>query len=92
MLYEVITPCGIPDRPVASMTGILGRRVAIQEVVDVVVRYVGALSDTSSQEVQLGAFARGTGTDRYEVDRMVDAGVFSPVIPAEVPLTSYNFV
>jgi len=82
-----IVPCGIPDRPVASMTGILGRRVAIQEVVDVVVRYVGALSDTSSQEVQLGAFARGTGTDRYEVDRMVDAGVFSPVIPAEVPLT-----
>ena len=85
--FSHIVPCGIPDRPVASMTEILGRRVSIQEAVETVVPHIGALSDKDTQEVQLGAFARGTATERFEVDRMVEAGVFSPAVPHEVPLT-----
>lgn len=85
--FSHIVPCGIPDRSVASMTEILGRRVSIQEVVETVLPHMGALSDKDAQEVQLGAFARGTATERFEVDRMVDAGVFSPAVPHEVPLT-----
>lgn len=36
--YSVIVPCGIPDRPVTSMTRILGRDIRVQEVVPEVVR------------------------------------------------------
>jgi lipoyl(octanoyl) transferase len=36
--FSTIVPCGIHDRPVASMAGILGRPVPLQEVVDPLVR------------------------------------------------------
>jgi lipoic acid synthetase len=85
--FDKIVPCGIPDRPVTSLRRLLDRRVSIQEVVDVLLPRLGALSDRSVVEVQLGAFSRGSGDRRYEVDRLVEAGVFSPTQRREVPVT-----
>lgn len=82
-----IVPCGISDRPVTSISEILGRKVSIEEVVERLLPHVGALSQREGNEVQLGAFARGTGRVTYEVDRMVEAGVFSPKSEGEVPVT-----
>ena len=85
--FDNIVPCGIPDRPVTSLTELLGRRISIQEVVDVLVPRLGALSPRPDVEVQLGAFARGSGDRRFEIDRLVDAGVFSPTVRGEIPVT-----
>ncbi len=81
-----IVPCGISDRPVTSISEILGRKVSIEEVVERLLPHVGGLSQREGNEVQLGAFARGTGRATYEVDRMVEAGVFSPKSEGEVPV------
>ena len=80
-----IVPCGIPDRPVTSLTELLGRKLAIQEVVEALIPHLAGLSRCEPGEVQLGAFARGTAT-RYEVDEMVAAGVFSPARRDAVPV------
>lgn len=84
--FANIVPCGIPDRPVTSVSELVGRGVSIEEVVDALVPHLGGLSDRHDNEVQLGAFARGTGRSAYEVDRMVAQGVFSPDRHGEVPL------
>jgi lipoate-protein ligase B len=39
--YSSIVPCGIPDRPVASMAGILGRPVSIQDVTPTLIQAFG---------------------------------------------------
>ncbi|MCL1598706.1 MAG: lipoyl synthase, partial [Actinomycetia bacterium] len=84
--FDNIVPCGITDRPVTSISEILGRKVSIEEVVERLVRHVGDLSQREGNEIQLGAFARGTSRAAYEVDRMVEAGVFSPSSEGEVPV------
>lgn len=82
-----IVPCGITDRPVTSLRELLGRNVSIEEVVDELLPRLGALSDRPAVEVQLGAFTRGSGDRRFEIDRLVDDGVFTPSGRSEVPLT-----
>ncbi len=84
--FANIVPCGIADRPVTSVSEILGTKVSIEEVVDVVTRIAGALSVHAAVETQIGAFARGTGRASFEVDRMVDAGVFTRRAGGEVPV------
>ena len=81
-----IVPCGISDRPVTSISEILDREVSIEEVVERLLPHVGVLSQSDGNEVQVGAFARGTGRAAHEVDRMVEAGVFSPKSDGEVPV------
>ena len=85
--FGVIVPCGIADRPVTSMRALLGRRVSIEEVAHALVPRLAALSGRAGLESQFGAFSRGTGDRSFEVDRLVDAGVFSPTSRGEVPLT-----
>ncbi len=87
-----IVPCGIADRPVTSLSRILGRSVSIEEFVDRLLPHVGALSTLDGNEVQLGAFARGTGRSSFEVDRMVADGVFSPRSDGEVPVTIHGLL
>jgi lipoic acid synthetase len=87
--FDHIVPCGIPDRAVTSMSELVGRRVSIEEVVEVLVPLLGALSDRPNAEVQLGAFARGSGST-YEVDRLVASGVFSPGRRDETPVTIHG--
>jgi lipoic acid synthetase len=84
--FDNIVPCGISDRPVTSVSSILGRTVAIEEVVDALLARVSELSRFSGTETQLGAFARGTGRIGFEIDRMVEAGVFSPRVADEIPV------
>jgi lipoic acid synthetase len=84
--FSNIIPCGIPDRPVTSLTELLGRPVSIEEVVEALLPNVTVLSGHAESETQLGAFARGTAKVAFEVDQMVDAGVFSPRPAGEVPV------
>ncbi len=84
--FSNIVPCGIVDRPVTSLTELLGRAVSIEEVVDALLPHVLALTSHPDSETQLGAFGRGTGRQSFEIDRMVDAGVFSPTQSEEVPV------
>jgi lipoic acid synthetase len=84
--FSHIVPCGIADKPVTSVTELLGRTVSIEEVVTKLLPHVSALSGHDDSETQLGAFARGTAARAFEVDRMVDEGVFSPRSADEVPV------
>jgi lipoic acid synthetase len=81
-----IVPCGITDRPVTSMRAILGRDVALEEVVDLLLPHVPEVFGHDAVETQLGAFARGSRRRPYDVDRMVEAGVFSAEARNEVPV------
>ena len=84
--FENIVPCGIPDRPVTSVSDLVGRRVSIEEVVDALIPHLETLSLRSGNDVQLGAFNRGSAKTGYEVDQMVARGVFSPVRAGEAPV------
>jgi lipoic acid synthetase len=84
--FSNIVPCGITDRSVTSLTALLGRSVSIEEVVETLLPHVTALTSHTETETQLGAFTRGTARRAFEVDRMVDAGVFSPRSAGEVPV------
>ncbi len=87
--FDHIVPCGIPDRPVASMTEILGRRVSVEEVVDRLVPRFGTVFGAVETEEQRSAFTRGTGRRRaeYEIDALVADGAFSANGRDLVPLT-----
>jgi lipoyl synthase len=86
--FDDIVPCGIAGRAVTSITEVLGRRVSLEETVRFVLPHLGRLLGDGDPEVQLGAFARGAGTadTRYDVDRRVADGVFSPRARDEVPI------
>ncbi len=90
--FANIVPCGIADRTVTSLTELLSRTVSIEEVVEALMPHVGALTEASVVETQLGAFARGTGKRAFEVDRMVADGVFSPSANGEVPLMIHGLL
>lgn len=85
--FENIVPCGIPDRSVTAVSQILGRRVSLQEAVEVVLPHAVRIFGTAEREIQLGAFDRGAARGAFEVDRLVAAGVFTPGRRGEVPVT-----
>ena len=85
--FEHIVPCAIPDRPVTSVSELLGRRVTLEEAVESLLPWAEAVFGSRNAEVQLGAFRRGARKRRYDVDAMVEAGVFSPAARHEVPIT-----
>jgi lipoic acid synthetase len=78
--FSHIVPCGITDRPVASVSGLAGRRVSIEEAVEVVVPRFVEVFGYPEAEVQAAAFTRGSGRgpSSFEVDRLLAAGVFQP--------------
>jgi lipoic acid synthetase len=84
--FDNIIPCGISDREVTSVSDLVGRRVSIEEVVQAVVPHLRMLTRHADEDVQLGAFTRGSAKKAYEVDRLVADGVFSPVRNGEVPV------
>jgi len=84
-----IVPCGIPDRPVTSVSELLGRSVSLEEVVDLVVpRFVSEFGYAEAEE-QRAAFVRGTARvgPTFEVDRLVDSGAFSAQRRDVIPIT-----
>jgi len=90
--FSNIVPCGITDRLVTSLTALLGRSVSIEEVIETLLPHVKALSSRTETETQLGAFTRGTARRVFEVDRMVDDGVFSPRPADEVPVMIHGLL
>ncbi len=84
--FTNIVPCGISDKPVTSLTELLGRSVSIEEVIEALLPHTMALTSCDGSETQLGAFARGTAKRSFEVDRMVEAGVFGPRPVDETPV------
>jgi lipoic acid synthetase len=84
-----IVPCGIPDRPVTSISEILGRKVSIEEVVDLLVPRFGEVFGASEVEDQRAAFTRGTGRDKesFEIDDLVACGTFTPEGRELLPIT-----
>jgi lipoic acid synthetase len=81
--FDHIVPCGIDGRRVTSVSELLDVDVSIEEVTDSLLTHVNKLSLLETEEVQLGAFVRGSGRSGFEVDRMVDAGVFNPAMRGE---------
>ena len=74
-----MNPCGISDRPVASLSQLAGRNISIEEAVEALIGCFQANFGYAASEVQLGAFARGQGRPKeFEVDRLLAAGTFSP--------------
>jgi lipoic acid synthetase len=75
-----INPCGIEDRPVTTVSELLGRRVSIEEMVETLIPRFVRTFGYEQVEAQLAAFARGTGrvSREFEVDRLVADGAFDP--------------
>ncbi len=84
-----IVPCGIPDRPVTSVSELLGRRVSVEEIVDLLVPRFAGVFGADAVEEQRSAFARGTGRTRaeYEIDSLVAGGAFSSERRDLIPIT-----
>ena len=84
-----IVPCGIPDRPVTSISALAGRAVSIEEVVDAVIPRFADVFGHAAVDDQRAAFVRGTGrtTARFEIDDLVACGAFSPEGRELIPIT-----
>ncbi len=82
-----IVPCGITDRPVTSLSDLLGRRTTLAEAVTALLPWSEAVFGSGRAEVQLGAFRRGARRRSYDVDAMLAAGAFSPAARRETPIT-----
>jgi lipoic acid synthetase len=77
--FAMMNPCGIPDRPVTSLTELVGRRVTLEEAVEVVERHFAEVFAYTETETQHAAFVRGQGKPKeFEVDRLLANGTFSP--------------
>ncbi len=77
--FGLMHPCGITDRPVTSVSQLMGRAVSIEEVIGRVYERFAEVFGYADHETQLGAFTRGQGRPReFVVDEMVAAGTFSP--------------
>lgn len=83
--FARMNPCGITDRPVTSLTELLGRKVSMSEVIEVLIPRFEQVFGYSDAEVQLGAFTRGQGRS-FEVDRLLEEGTFSPENRGRIPV------
>ena len=86
--FNHINPCGIRGRPVTSLTELLGRPVSIEEATERLIPAFAGVFGYQRSETQLGAFVRGQGRPRrFEVDRLLAEGSFSPDRARTVPVT-----
>jgi lipoic acid synthetase len=84
--FEHIIPCGIPNRPVTSLSEIAGRTIRMESVVEALIPRAAEVFG-GAPEIQLGAFANHDRSRPYDVDAMVAAGVFSANRSGETPIT-----
>ena len=85
--FEMMNPCGITDRPVASLSRLVGRRVSLQEAVDSLIPHFEAVFGYTSTDRQFAAFKRGQGkSGSFEVDRLLAEGTFSAEKRSEQPV------
>ena len=85
--FKMMNPCGITGRQVTNLSDLVGRKVSLEEAVDSLIPHFEAVFGYGETETQLAAFSRGQGRDkRFEVDRLLDSGTFSPGKRAEEPV------
>lgn len=85
--FEMMNPCGITDRPVTTLSDLVGRKVTIEEAIEAVVPHFEDVFGFSWTDPRLAAFPRGQGKSAsFEVDRLLEAGTFSPERRAEQPV------
>ena len=84
--FHHIVPCGIPNRPVTSLSEIAGRTIRMESVVEALIPRATEVFG-GVPETQLGAFANRDRSRPYDVDAMVAAGVFSANRSGETPIT-----
>lgn len=76
--FSKMNPCGITDRPVATLSALAGRKVSLEEAAKAFIPSFQKAFGNVDAETQLGAFSRGQGSaSPFEVDRLLDAGTFS---------------
>ncbi len=83
--FGLINPCGITDRPVATLSDLVGRRVTLEEATEALIPHFARVFGYDDPEVQLAAFVRGQGAS-FEVDRLLAEGTFSPEARAAEPV------
>ncbi|MGH8950538.1 MAG: lipoyl synthase [Acidimicrobiia bacterium] len=77
--FGMMNPCGISDRPVTSLSELVGRKVTLEEATESLIPRFEEVFGYHDAETQLAAFARGQGRrSEFEVDRLLEAGTFSP--------------
>ncbi len=77
--FGMMNPCGISDRPVTTLSDLVGRKVTLEEATRALIPRFEEVFGYPETEIQLGAFARGQGRrPEFEVDRLVESGTFSP--------------
>ncbi len=85
--FSMMNPCGIDDRPVTTLSELVGRKVSLEEVVPVVEEHFAEVFSYDTVESQHAAFSRGQGKAKeYEVDRLLAAGTFTPEKRTEEPV------
>jgi lipoic acid synthetase len=85
--FEMMNPCGIADRSVTSVSDLVGRKVTLEEAVETLIPHFEDVFGYTETETQLAAFVRGQGkVSSFEVDRLLEAGTFSPEKRAEKPV------
>ncbi|HSJ85153.1 MAG TPA: lipoyl synthase [Acidimicrobiia bacterium] len=85
--FGMMNPCGIADRPVTSLSALVGRKVSLEEAIEKLIPRFDEAFGYETTEIQLAAFARGQGRrSGFEVDRLLEAGTFSPEKRSEEPL------
>lgn len=76
--FGMMNPCGISDRPVTTLSDLVGRKVSLQEAVEVLVPWFEAVFGYEESDRHMAAFVRGQGKPgSFEVDRLLEEGTFS---------------
>ena len=76
--FGMMNPCGITDRPVTTLTDLVGRKITLEEAVEVLTPRFEEVFGYADVEVQKAAFVRGQGkSPAFEVDRLLAEGTFS---------------
>ncbi len=85
--FGMMNPCGITDRPVSTLSELVGRRVSLEEAVEYLIPHFESVFGYTDTESQFAAFARGQGRSQsFEVDRLLAEGTFSAEKRGEDPL------
>ncbi len=85
--FSMMNPCGISDREVTTLSELTGRKVTLEEAVEVIAPHFEQVFGYHQSEIRLAAFVRGQGKESsFEVDRLLEAGTFSPEKRSEEPV------